>query len=80
MIVKEFIELANNKYLVKDSNGLIVDKKEKLKMEKEELILEDVKSNDCQKNTTRKIKKINKKIKEEDNGTNSIEETIPIKE
>lgn len=80
MIVKEFIELANNKYLVKDSNGLIVDKKEKLKMEKEELILEDVKSNDCQKNTTRKIKKINKKIKEEDNGTNSIEETIPIEE
>ena len=80
MIVKEFIELENNKYLVKDSNGLIVDKKEKLKMEKEELILEDVKSNDCQKNTTRKIKKINKKIKEEDNGTNSIEETIPIKE
>lgn len=76
----EFIEIGNDKYLVKNSNGLIVSKKEKLKMEKEELILEDVKSNDCQKDTTRKIKKINKKIKEEDNGTNSIEETIPIEE
>lgn len=61
----EFIK-CGDKYLVKDSNGKIVSEEEKLKLEKEELILEDVKSNNCQGETTKKIAKIDKKLK---NGT-----------
>ena len=78
MISKEFIPVGD-KFLIKNSNGKIVSKKEKLKLEKEELIIEDVKSN-CGKEAQKKIKKINKKIKEVENGTNSIEETITTKE
>lgn len=75
----EFIEVGKDKFLIKDSNGMIVSKKEKLKLEKEELIMEDVKA-DCGKEATKKIKKVNKKIKEVENGTNSIKETISTKE
>ena len=57
----EFIKYGD-KYLIKDSNGLVVSEEEKLQLEKEELILEDITSNKCQGNTTRKIRKINKKI------------------
>ena len=38
----EFVELGKDRYLVKNSNGVIVDKKEKLKLEKKELIIKDV--------------------------------------
>lgn len=79
MIIKEFIELGNDKYLVKDSNGMIVSKKEKLKLEKEELIIEDVKA-DCGKKAQRKIKKIDKEINEVKDEPNAIEETIPTEE
>ncbi len=75
----EFIKVGENKYLIKDSNGMIVNEKEKLQLEKKELIIEDI-SSDCAKETVKKIKKVNKKIKEVENGTNSIEETIPTKE
>lgn len=75
----EFIKVGENKYLVKDSNGMIVNEKEKLQLQKKELIIEDI-SSDCAKETIKKIKKVNKKIKEVENGTNSIEETIPTKE
>lgn len=74
----EFIKVGKN-YLIKDSNGMIVTEKEKLELEKKELIIEDIKA-DCAKETVKKIKKVNKKIKEVENGTNSIEETIPTKE
>ena len=57
----EFIKHGEN-YLIKDSNGIVVSEEEKLQLEKEELILEDITSNNCQGNTTRKIRKINKKI------------------
>lgn len=57
----EFIKHGEN-YLIKDSNGIVVSEEEKLQLEKEELILEDITSNKCQGNTTRKIRKINKKI------------------
>lgn len=60
----EFIEIGKGKFLVRNSNGLIVDEKERLKMEKEGLIIKDIKSDTCQKETTKKISKINKKIKE----------------
>ena len=58
----EFIKKGQN-YLIKDSGGRIVSESEKLQLEKNELIIEDLKSNGCQGTTTKKISKINKKIK-----------------
>jgi hypothetical protein len=60
----EFIEIGKGKFLVKNSNGLVVDEKERLEMEKKGLIIKDIKSDTCQKETTKKISKINKKLKE----------------
>lgn len=74
----EFIKLNEDKYLIKDSNGRTVSKKEKLKLEKEELIIEDIKA-DCGKDATIKIKEVDKEIKEVENGTNSIKKTTKTK-
>ena len=63
VIEMEFIKHGNN-YLIKNSNGKIVSEEEKLKLENEELILKDINSCECQKETTKKIKKNNKRIKE----------------
>jgi hypothetical protein len=60
----EFIEIGKGKFLVRNSNGLVVDEKERLEMEKKGLIIKDIKSDTCQKETTKKISKINKKLKE----------------
>ena len=68
----EFIKYGN-KYLVKNSPNIVVSEEEKLKLERKELVLKDIESPDCQKETTKKIKKINKKIKEVENET--IKET-----
>ena len=68
----EFIKYGN-KYLIKDSPNIVVSEEEKLKLERKELVLKDIESPDCQKETTKKIKKINKKIKEVENET--IKET-----
>ncbi len=66
----EFIKVGD-KYLVKGSNSLIVDEKEKLQMEKKELIIQDITGTKCQGETTKRIKKINKKLEEvEANDTN----------
>lgn len=70
-IEMEFIKKGKN-YIIKNSNGRIVSEKEKLQLEKDELILEDIKSNGCQGKTTKKISKINKKQKATDD---TIEET-----
>lgn len=59
----EFVKLGK-RYLIKGSNGRIVSEEEKLKLENKELILKDIKSNDCQGETTKKIKKNKKRIKE----------------
>lgn len=59
----EFIKLGK-RWLVKNSGGRIVSEKEKLELENKELVLKDIKSNDCQKETTKKISKNKKKIKE----------------
>ena len=59
----EFIK-TGDKYLIKNSNGKIIDEKEKLELEKKGLVLEDITGKNCQKETTKKIRKINKKIKE----------------
>lgn len=73
----EFIKYGD-KYLIKNSGGKVVSEEEKLQLEKKELVIKDITSNTCQEKTTRKIKKINKKIKEaEEKKTDAevIEET-----
>lgn len=66
--IKEVTEMEfipyGDKYLIKDSNGYVVDEKEKLQIEKGELVLKDIEGCECQKETTKKISKINKRLKE----------------
>ena len=62
-IEMEFIK-HGDKYLIKNSNGIIVNEEEKLKLENEEMIIQDFKSNNCQQETTKKLAKNKKKIKE----------------
>lgn len=66
----EFIKMGD-KYLIKNSNGIVVDEKEKLKLENNEMIIKDVESNLCQKENAKKISSNKKRIKEIEN----IEET-----
>lgn len=61
----EFIKLGKDKYLIKDSNSLVVSEEEKLKLEKRELVIKDIKSNECQGRTTQKIQDIDRKLKNE---------------
>lgn len=65
----EFISLGKDKYLIKNSNNIIVNKKEKLQMEKDASILLDIESNDCQAENTKKRSKIEKELKEIDKET-----------
>ena len=67
----EFVSVGKN-YMIKGSNGRIVSEKEKLQLENNELVLKDIKGCDCQKETTKKISKNKKKMKEL--------ETAPVKE
>ena len=71
----EFIKKGEN-YLIKDSGGRIVSEKEKLQLEKNELILEDLKSNGCQGKTTKKINKINKKMKATNDSITETDKTV----
>jgi hypothetical protein len=64
----EFIKIGKN-YMIKNSPSVIVTEEEKLKLEKNELILKDIDGCNCQGETTKKIKKINKRIKEVENET-----------
>lgn len=73
-IKMEFINIGRGKYLVRNSNGMIVNEKERLELEKRGLAIKDIKSDTCQKETTKKIKKINKKL-EEVEADDTIEET-----
>ena len=66
----EFIKVGD-KYMLKGSNGIIVDEKEKLQMENNELVIKDFESNNCQKETTKKISKNKKRIEELENGNKS---------
>ena len=59
----EFVKVGKN-YMIKSSNGRIVSEKEKLQLENKELVLKDIKGCDCQKETTKKISKNKKRIKE----------------
>lgn len=71
----EFIKKGQN-YLIKDSGGKIVSEEEKLQLEKNELILEDMKSCGCQGKTTKKISKINKKLKQLDDTKQKTNTTV----
>ena len=73
----EFIRLNDGNFLVNNSNGLIVSNEERLKMEKGELIIKDVSSNNCQKDTKEKIEEIDKELEEIKN--DNIKKTKPIK-
>lgn len=59
----EFIK-NGDKYMLKGSNGIIVDEKEKLQLENNEMVIKDFTSNKCQQETTKKISKNKKRIKE----------------
>lgn len=63
----KFIKLTNGKYMIENSNGRIVSEKEKLQLENNELVLEDIKSN-CAKDITKKISKNKKRIKDIEDG------------
>lgn len=70
----EFIKMGD-KYLLKDSNGIVVDEEEKLKLENNEMVLKDFSSNKCQEETTKKISKNKKEIEKIEN----IKKTKSIK-
>lgn len=81
VIELEFIKTQRG-YLIKDSGGRIVSEEEKLKLENEEMIIEDFKSNKCQEETTKKIAKNKKKITalhNKENADDIIKETDTIK-
>ena len=59
----EFIKCGKN-YMIKNSNGRIVSEKEKLQLENNELVLKDIEGCECQKETTKKISKNKKRLKE----------------
>jgi hypothetical protein len=59
----EFIK-NGDKYILKGSNGIIVDEKEKLQLENNEMVIKDFESNKCQQENTKKISKNKKRIKE----------------
>lgn len=69
----EFIKLRDDRYLIKDSNGLIVSEEEKLKLEKKELIIKDIESNECQGKTTQRIQEIDRELED---GNKSKPKTI----
>ena len=69
----EFIKLREDRYLIKGSNGLIVSNEEKLKLEKKELIIKDIESNECQGKTTQRIEEIDREL---ENGNKSKSNTI----
>ena len=76
-IKMEFIKTGRN-YLIKGSNGIIVDEAEKLKLENEEMIIQDFKSNNCQQETTKKIAKNKEKIaalQNKENADDTIKKT-----
>lgn len=59
----EFVKVGKN-YMIKGSNGRIVSEKEMLQLQNEELIIKDITGCNCQKETTKKISKNKKRIKE----------------
>lgn len=50
--------------MIKGSNGRIISEEEKIKLENKELVLKDIEGCECQKETTKKISKNKKRLKE----------------
>jgi hypothetical protein len=81
----EFIKLGK-RYMIKNSNGRIVTEKEMLELQNKELIIKDITGCNCQQETTKKIAKNKKRIKEitalqdKENADDIIEEANSIKE
>ena len=78
-----FIKQTNGLYLIEGSNNRIVNEKEKLQLENDELVLEDIKCNKCAKDITKKVSKNKKRIQEiekEVEVNEDIEETESVKE
>ena len=69
----EFIKQKDGNYLIKDSNSVVVNEKEKLQLENNELIIKDIECKTCVKDITKKISNNKKRIKEIEN--ENIEET-----
>lgn len=69
----EFVKYGD-KYLVKNSNGKIVSEKEKILMENKELVLKDISSCNCQKETTKKLTKNKKRLKEIEEQEKSVKD------
>lgn len=67
----KFIKMKDGNYMIENSNGKIVSEKEKLQLENQKLVIQDITSNKCQKDTTKKISKNKKRIEELDNGNKS---------
>lgn len=63
----EFIKLKDGNYMINNSNGRVVSEKEKLQIENNELVLEDIKCKTCVKDITKKISKNKKRIEEIEN-------------
>lgn len=61
----EFVKVGKN-YMIKGSNGRIVSEEEKLQLENNELVLKDLEGCNCQQETTKKIAKNKKRMKEID--------------
>ena len=53
-----------DKWIIEGSNGMVVDDTERLKLEQGELVIKDIESNVCQENNRKKLKAIEKKLKE----------------
>ena len=76
----EFIKIRDNRYLVKNSNGKIVDEKEKQMIEKGELSIKSAACKDChvenhiKTTATSKKDKKKKKIEVEGVANESVEE------
>lgn len=73
----EFIKRPDGNYIIKDS-GYVVSEKEKLQMENNELVIQDI-SKPCAKEITKQISKNKKRIKEIEEDEN-IEETEPVED
>lgn len=74
----EFIKLKDGNYMINNSNGRVVSEKEKLQLENNELVLEDIECKTCAKDITKKISKNKKRIKEIED--ENIEETESVKD
>lgn len=59
----EFVKVGKN-YMIKGSNGRIVSEEEKIQLENNELVLKDLEGCNCQQETTKKISKNKKRMKE----------------